>query len=502
MIVVDGRTDPEKLRELLDAGVECSELDFKETLDLSNKEDELHFVKDAVSMFNRYPGGYLIIGATNDGKPSERSQEMDWSQFDGARLADKISKYVDAPLRPISALHEIEGHTYCLICCMSLPDGLPVPFKRVGQYVDQRTQKQVVYIREGEITRRDGAQNRYIEYAQWAEILSQHDRLVREDEAGRINALVDRITLALGQKGKTPPLIPGMGEAAQSQALAACFEQDEDAKLSRFVNQLSLEMPQSTNAVTDITAVATHALSYGNDKVLVAALDALYDYYFSLDPYGEEAANRKLSIVIGAYQIGAAMVLTKRWDLISPFVTRNSRPKGDYVYASWIRDCQVESVQNGEFEHRGSGMLISLALDHTKKHTIVMPDIDFANSSESGSDSELSEKDNLMLDLLCSFDFIYCLCVAVSGNGFGGAYPSCVAFSEERVSSAVLKIFEKRDNVRRSLFPEKTDSEIADGLRQVYQLIGNEAMHASQHVWGFDETGLIARFLDEHSSQV
>lgn len=53
MIIVDGRTDIEKLRELLATGTECSELDFKETLDLGKKSDELDFVKDAVSMFNR-----------------------------------------------------------------------------------------------------------------------------------------------------------------------------------------------------------------------------------------------------------------------------------------------------------------------------------------------------------------------------------------------------------------------------------------------------------------
>ena len=157
--------------------------------------------------------------------------------------------------------------------------------------------------------------------------------------------------------------------------------------------------------------------------------------------------------------------------------------------------------RNGKFENRGSGMLISLALDCTKKHTVVMPDIDFANSSESDSDNKLSEKDNLMLDLLCSFDFIYCLCVAVSGNGSGGAYPSCVAFSEKRISPVILKVFGDRSDVRRLLFPKKTDSEIAEGLRQVYQLIGSEAMHASQYVWGFDETGLINRFLSEYPSE-
>lgn len=500
MVVVDGRTDSEKLRELLEAGSECSELDFKETLDLGNKEDELHFVKDAVSMFNRYPGGYLIIGATNDGKPSERSEDTDWSQFDAARLSDKISKYVDAPLRPISAVHTIDGHTYCLICCKSLPDGLPVPFSRVGQYSDPKTGRQVPFIREGEITRRDGAQNRTIEYAQWAEILRQHDSQVREEESKRINALVDRITDALGQKGKTPPLVPGMSEPTLSQALAACFEQGEDAKLSRFVNQLSLEMAQTNDAITGIVAVATHALSYRNDLIFSASVDALYDYYFSLEPYGDGTASRKLHIVIGAYEIGAAMLLVKRWDLISSFVTRQSRPQGNYVYASWIRDCQVESVRNGEFGDRGSGALISLVLDHMKKHPSIMPDIDFAGSTEVNPDGGMSEKDDMVLDLLCSFDFAYCLCVEISGDGSGGAYPSCVAFSEKRIASVVAKIFGNRDDVRRSLFPGKTDAEIADGLRRVYQLIGNEAMHASNYAWGFDGTGLIGRFLKDRPS--
>lgn len=93
MIVVDGRTDREKLFELLKSGGECSELDFKETLDFSKKIDELDFVKDAVSMCNRYPGGYIVIGVDDDGNPSTRAEDTNWTQFDGAVLTDKIRKY-------------------------------------------------------------------------------------------------------------------------------------------------------------------------------------------------------------------------------------------------------------------------------------------------------------------------------------------------------------------------------------------------------------------------
>lgn len=165
MIHVDGRTDIEKLKELLASGTECSEIDFKEVLDLSKKCDELDFVKDAVSMFNRYPGGYVVIGATNEGNPSDLCAGIDWKQFDGARLTDKIRSYVNAPLTAISAVHEIDGHTYCLVCIKSPDDGLPTPFAKLGQCTDGKGRQKVVF-REGDITRRDGAQNRPLEYAQ------------------------------------------------------------------------------------------------------------------------------------------------------------------------------------------------------------------------------------------------------------------------------------------------------------------------------------------------
>lgn len=56
MIVVDGRTDREKLVELLQLP-EQTHLEFKSELDVTTKQDELNFVKDAVSMSNRPPGG-------------------------------------------------------------------------------------------------------------------------------------------------------------------------------------------------------------------------------------------------------------------------------------------------------------------------------------------------------------------------------------------------------------------------------------------------------------
>lgn len=167
MIVVDGRTDREKLVELLRVGGECTELDFKERVDLGDAEQKLNFVKDAISMYNRYPGGYLVVGATDEGEPSEICGDMDWGQLDGAKLADLVSKYVDVTLCPISALHELDGHAYRLICFKSPEDALLIPFSKLGQYKNPKTGRQEVVFRPGDIIRRDGAQNRPIEYSQW-----------------------------------------------------------------------------------------------------------------------------------------------------------------------------------------------------------------------------------------------------------------------------------------------------------------------------------------------
>lgn len=84
MIVPDGHTDPEKLRQLL-AAAEETHLDFKASLNFENKKDVLEFVKDVVAMANRPPGGYIVIGVDDDGHPCIPAGSLDKpEQFDGA----------------------------------------------------------------------------------------------------------------------------------------------------------------------------------------------------------------------------------------------------------------------------------------------------------------------------------------------------------------------------------------------------------------------------------
>lgn len=66
MIVPDGRTDLEKLKELL-GNPEQTHLDLKASVDLMTAADKLKFVKDAVTMASRPEGGYILIGVNDAG---------------------------------------------------------------------------------------------------------------------------------------------------------------------------------------------------------------------------------------------------------------------------------------------------------------------------------------------------------------------------------------------------------------------------------------------------
>lgn len=150
MIVPDGRTDAEKLRQLL-AATEETHLDFKATVDFTKTKDCVEFVKDAVTMANRPPGGYIVIGVDNSGNPCIPAGTLpNRSQFDGANLNQQARKFIEGQIHIVSQPHEINGHDFVLVWIPHHRNGLPVPMKATGQYRDDNGRDQVVF-REGDV---------------------------------------------------------------------------------------------------------------------------------------------------------------------------------------------------------------------------------------------------------------------------------------------------------------------------------------------------------------
>ena len=483
LVVVDGRTDLEKLHELLALGGERDQVDFKATLDLSDPREELEFVKDAVSMLNTYPGGYIVVGCADDGTPSPLASETSWRQLDGAKLTDKLLRYVDAPVRAISQHLEDDGHEYCLICLQSLPGGLPIPFARTGQ-----TGSDVVF-HKGEVCRRHGPKNDVLRYAQWDEVLRPHDRLVRGAERMRINALIDRVTAALAEQGRgSSPLVHGMPEESLCVALQEAAERGERARLERFAARVASVLPRAS-ALTELAGLGCHAALVGDEELFGLATDRLFDCYAACDRTPEEDADAKLRLLVAVYAMGSTAVRCSRWEMVAPLVLRNSVSDPRDVYASWLRECQVAASRADLFREEESGLVVSRTLEEVLGHPVLRPDV---VADEPGS-GEASVEDRV-LDSLCRFDLLYCLCVYAAGRGSGGAYPACVAFRGARVDRVLAELLGRDGSARRRLLPGTDDATLAAALERLWDDMRCEAARRG-HPWAADRAGWVAHFV-------
>ena len=120
-------------------------------------------------------------GVDNEGKPAHDQQPLTLTQFDASQLRAHVAAYVDAPVHIISQKHVVDRRNVVLIYVQANPDGLPVPFNKIGQYSNGRKQEAV--FREGEVVVREGTSNVALKYSHWDGLLRRY--IERKEEAAK-----------------------------------------------------------------------------------------------------------------------------------------------------------------------------------------------------------------------------------------------------------------------------------------------------------------------------
>lgn len=105
----DGQVGEERLGELRSFQAEQPYLDFKKELDLEDPRKKLDFVKDCAAMMNLPHGGYLVIGANDDGTVAESHKIPTKKMFDSAALTQIVNSYVDTSVDIRAQVHEVRG---------------------------------------------------------------------------------------------------------------------------------------------------------------------------------------------------------------------------------------------------------------------------------------------------------------------------------------------------------------------------------------------------------
>lgn len=495
MIVVDGRTDREKLVELLQLP-EQTHLEFKAQLDLNSKQDELNLVKDAVSMSNRPPGGYILVGVNDDGTLALPTGTIaDRALFDGARLGDLIRKYIEGEVHVISQVHEVDGQEVVLIYLPHHRDGLPVPTSKLGQFAGPNG-KPVVVFREGDVLVREGARNAPLRHAHWNDLLSRRDQLLREETRAQVDSLIADLAAALrADGGAGPALVPltaEMADDAFGEAVVSHLEADSDIRLRQFLGQAAAlvgDVDERRVALDKITILAAHAMYFERDPVADKAIDSLFDAYTKLGP-GDAAA--RLDIITRVYVLGSLAVRLRRWNFVHDLAHRPYPPSGDvYVYSSWIRHGQVEASRADLFPKGKGGLMISAARVLMSEKPAMRPDVP---DSAVPDPSDLAH-DDALFNALCQFDILYCLIVAAEGRHHGSGYPGASAMNQDRADPAFEVVASDMD-ARATMFPTSDERKIAEAMTQVFTSAERQSFGFGGHWWSLPQGA--QRFVSNH----
>lgn len=532
MIVVDGRTDAEKLTELMAAGSEETNLDFKSTLDLSRRSsrDSLLFVKDVVSMINLPTGGYLVIGVDDRGRPAHDQAAVDVARFDSADLRAMVARYVEAPVHLIAQPHRVEDRDVVLVFARPNPDGLPIPFSSIGQY--ERDGRMETVFREGDVVVREGTSNVPLRYAHWDTLLGSYRDRLRAETRADAEALIALVVDALGQvpaehsgtvggaaaRSGPLPLLLGMGWSAFESALVTHLETEPTVRLRKFLSTAISAIEDGAGhesapdrdsayaeALDALAVIAADSARCRRDDVFVLAVDVLRRAYDAGgrartdvgEPGSDTASSRHwMEVLQRVFAIGRVLIAEQRWDLLPRLVHREVPVSDTYVYESWLRHGQVAASRTQLLPNDRGGSMLSAARLAIAERPWLHPDV--TTPSEFRVDGQLDPHD-VLLNQLVQFDLWWCVMAASRRTGRTGRafYPSCSAFRQQRAQPAIDLIASSSD-ARTAAFPDASDHLIADALAIVVDAATRESFNHGGFWSGVGDSSKAGRFLVEN----
>lgn len=501
MIVVDQRTDREKLVELLHL-VEEDALDYKSEIDISKGRPRLNFVKDAVAMSNRSGGGYILFGVTDDGRPCQRSGTcQNRREFDGANLGEIVRSYVDGEFRILTQWHDIDGCEVLLAYIQGHRDGLPASMTKIGQYdtTDSNGKKETKYaFHAGQIFLREGPENVTLRHAHWGSLLRDHDEQIRAESNANIQSVLRRLASeSLSRQDQAPPLLMDMAPGVFAKTVVSHLDAGRDIRLRQFLGHaehlLTSDSGQSEAAADRIAIAILQSLYFDRIAEANLGIDHFVRAFDVLDP-SKKGTQVRLDILTRIYVIGSLAVRLAQWSFIHDLVLRPAEAREPYtfVYSSWIRAGQVAASLADLFDAKHNGMMISLARELMNDIPEFRPDLPALGKTPDG---QLTD-DDAALNSLCQFDLLYTLVVDAEGKHQGDAYPASSAFNQERADPIAVRIVSD-EPARRLLFPTTPDTRIAEVLAEVYALAKKESHFRSW--WSMPPT--VQRFVNEQATQ-
>ncbi len=490
------RLDADQLAELLGEQHEYEGLDYKSGADLGVQRDLVELTKDLGAMSAE--GGYIVVGADDDGTPVGIDGATVPRDFDEARLRGRVRRYLpDIHLR--SAVHDVDGLTLAVIWVGQHPDGFTI-FATDGQYESDNRQ-QVAVFREGDVFIRRGLSSlrvghqdmvrlrqRFVEQErtrvrrEWAADLTaaeapvvERPRITWEAEIGDFVARAEDLV----RTADTVPirLLLARIKPVVSELIHADDLEGLRAILDRAICLLALALLLESEWLFDASTTG-----------LSEVYEAGHQRFGQPTAPGLAAEQVWLEVASRVFAAGGLAVRQMRWNMVRRLATEpGDRERFAELGRSWLMHALVYATRRKLLQHEVDGRqkdlsILKLAEEQAVRLACLRPD--------ERVDGEA------VFNSVCQFDALQCLAVLAAGIRATNAYPNFGQFHANRSEPAIERII--LDAGMRETVAPMSDQDLADAIRYLSQT----ARRSFFMMWdGFDSTA-IERFLRKHPPTV
>lgn len=486
------RLDAERLAELLGEQHEYEGLDYKSGADLGLQRDLVELIKDMGAMSAE--GGYIVVGADNDGTPVGIASSTVRRDFDEARLRGRVRRYLpDIVLR--SAVHDIDGLTLAVIWVGPHPDGFAI-FATDGQFEAENGQ-QITVFREGDVFIRRGSSSLRLGYQDMVRLrqrfVEQERTRVRREWAADLTAaeapVVERPRITWDAEIATfIDTAEDLVRASDTVPIRLLLARIKPV-VSEFIDADDVE---GIRAILDrASCLLALALLLDSEWLFDATIAGLSEVYEAgHERFGQPTAPGLaaeqvwLEVASRVFAAGGLAVRQQRWSMARRLATEpGDRERFAELGRSWLMHALVYASRRRLLQREVDGKqqdlsILKLAEEQAARLPCLRPD--------ERPDGEA------VFNSVCQFDALQCLAVLAAGNRAANAFPNFGQFYAHRSEPVIDRIIQ--DVGMRETVAPMSDQDLADAIRY----LGQTARRSFLMMWdGFDST-VIERFLREH----
>ena len=473
----------ENLRALLAEGVESETLDYKKVCDISNRDALLEIAKDVGAM--QILGGYLVIGADDNGNPTGQVTQAHAQQFEQAALRAKLVTFLGQSIDVRSRYLVIDGNGFILVYVAENPFGF-LPFK-----VDGKRSYDSFVFRKGDVFARHGTASEKWDESDIVKI--QQGIVAREKEKWMAIAtataatpmknldwqldastFIDIVSVQARNHDLEPFkwLLTGIGKDVGDLLTRADGEEHIKTVLDR------------------LTCISSLAFRLGNDELFNLALSGLVTVHkLPFDSQGNPKPDLRMDRILLHFEIlqritaiGAVAERLQRWHAIRALVLQRGHDSytSDF-YPNWYREDGIMAAR-ADLQRAGGSSLIGYAQGQIERLECLRFD--------------LPAEDEALLSSVCRFDFLASI-VGIDDAGEPtdrAFFPNFAGYRAGRVMPAAEMLLDN-SNMRATLF-EGSDGQLAEALRAIGSLANSQ-----NGLRGWDASmgsAKIRMFLDEH----